>query len=49
LVLQPDRFNVVAASNLSGDILAVLGPACFRNVRWLDTPRVFECFTDRHP
>lgn len=27
-VLQPDRFNVVVASNLFGDILSDLGPAC---------------------
>jgi tartrate dehydrogenase/decarboxylase/D-malate dehydrogenase len=27
-VLKPDRFNVVVASNLFGDILSDLGPAC---------------------
>jgi tartrate dehydrogenase/decarboxylase/D-malate dehydrogenase len=27
-VLQPDRFDVVVASNLFGDILSDLGPAC---------------------
>jgi tartrate dehydrogenase/decarboxylase/D-malate dehydrogenase len=27
-VLRPDRFNVVVASNLFGDILSDLGPAC---------------------
>jgi tartrate dehydrogenase/decarboxylase/D-malate dehydrogenase len=27
-VLNPDRFNVVVASNLFGDILSDLGPAC---------------------
>lgn len=27
-VLQPERFNVVVASNLFGDILSDLGPAC---------------------
>jgi tartrate dehydrogenase/decarboxylase/D-malate dehydrogenase len=27
-VLHPDRFNVVVASNLFGDILSDLGPAC---------------------
>ncbi len=27
-VLQPDRFDVVAATNLFGDILSDLGPAC---------------------
>ena len=28
LVLQPDRFDIVVASNLFGDILSDLGPAC---------------------
>ena len=27
-MLQPDRFDVVVASNLFGDILSDLGPAC---------------------
>ena len=27
-VLQPERFDVVVASNLFGDILSDLGPAC---------------------
>ena len=27
-VLKPDTFNVVVASNLFGDILSDLGPAC---------------------
>jgi tartrate dehydrogenase/decarboxylase / D-malate dehydrogenase len=27
-VLRPDKFNVVVASNLFGDILSDLGPAC---------------------
>jgi tartrate dehydrogenase/decarboxylase/D-malate dehydrogenase len=27
-VLHPDRFNVVVASNLFGDLLSDLGPAC---------------------
>src|SRR5690606_39225126 len=27
-VLHPDRFDVVVASNLFGDILSELGPAC---------------------
>jgi tartrate dehydrogenase/decarboxylase/D-malate dehydrogenase len=27
-VLKPDKFNVVVASNLFGDILSDLGPAC---------------------
>jgi len=27
-VLKPDRFNVVVGSNLFGDILSDLGPAC---------------------
>ncbi|MFX5660827.1 isocitrate/isopropylmalate family dehydrogenase, partial [Acinetobacter baumannii] len=27
-VLNPDRFDVVVASNLFGDILSDLGPAC---------------------
>ena len=28
VVLQPDRFDAVAASNIFGDILSDLGPAC---------------------
>jgi tartrate dehydrogenase/decarboxylase/D-malate dehydrogenase len=28
LVLQPERFDVVVASNLCGDILSDQGPAC---------------------
>ena len=35
-VMQPERFDVVVASNLFGDILSDLGPACTGTIG--DTP-----------
>src|SRR5438309_12025667 len=32
MVLNPDRFDVIVASNLFGDIISDLGPACARTI-----------------
>ncbi len=39
-VLSPDRFDVVVGSNLFGDILSDLGPACTGTIGTLPVPRL---------
>jgi isocitrate/isopropylmalate dehydrogenase len=57
-VLNPQRFDVVVASNLFGDILSDLGPACTGTIgiapsatstRTVRTPRCSSRCTARRP